>query len=64
MLMAHGDEVGFMVSQINSKGLVRINPLGSIWEQTLLAKRVKLLKDDGTFLIGAISAIAPHLLSP
>ncbi|WP_353486934.1 hypothetical protein [Spiroplasma phoeniceum] len=24
--MAHGDEVGFMVSQINSKGLVRINP--------------------------------------
>ncbi|WFG96266.1 M42 family metallopeptidase [Spiroplasma citri] len=64
MLMAHGDEVGFMVSQINSKGLVRINPLGGIGEQTLLAKRVKLLKDDGTFLTGAISAIAPHLLSP
>ncbi|KAF0851887.1 MAG: M42 family metallopeptidase [Spiroplasma poulsonii] len=64
MLMAHGDEVGFMVSQINEKGLIRINPLGGIWEQTLLAKRVRLLKDDGTFIIGAISAIAPHLLSP
>ncbi|WP_338964356.1 MULTISPECIES: M42 family metallopeptidase [unclassified Spiroplasma] len=64
MLMAHGDEIGFMVSQINEKGLIRINPLGGIWEQTLLAKRLRLLKDDGTFIIGAISAIAPHLLSP
>ncbi|WP_425378886.1 hypothetical protein [Spiroplasma endosymbiont of Polydrusus pterygomalis] len=62
--MAHGDEVGFMISQINNKGLVRINPLGGIWEQTLLAKRVKLLKDDESFLSGAISEIAPDLLSP
>ncbi|AHF61426.1 hypothetical protein P344_06265 [Spiroplasma mirum ATCC 29335] len=64
MLMAHGDEVGFMVRQINPKGLVKINPLGGIWEQTLLANRVKLLKDDGTFIKGTISAISPHLLSP
>ncbi|AGM26495.1 glutamyl aminopeptidase [Spiroplasma syrphidicola EA-1] len=64
MLMAHGDEVGFMVRQINEQGLVSVNPLGGIWEQTLLAKRVKLLTDDGRFLTGAFSAISPHLLTP
>ncbi|WP_374695910.1 hypothetical protein [Spiroplasma endosymbiont of Polydrusus formosus] len=61
--MAHSDEVGFMVSQINSKGLVRIKPLGGIWEKTLLAKRVNLLKMMGHSNV-AISVIAPHLLSP
>lgn len=63
MIMSHADEVGFMVRQINEKGLLKIEPLGGIWSQTLLAKRLVLLKDDNTFITGAISAVAPHLLS-
>lgn len=63
MIMSHADEVGFMVRQINEKWLLKIEPLGGIWSQTLPAKRLVLLKDDNIFITGAISAVAPHLLS-
>lgn len=63
MILSHIDEVGFMVKSINDKGLVEVEPLGGINPQTLLAKRVTLRKDDGTYIKGTFSAIAPHLLS-
>lgn len=64
MILSHIDEVGFMVKSINDKGLVEVEPLGGINPQTLLAKRVTLRKDDGNYIKGAFSAMAPHLLSP
>lgn len=62
MLMAHIDEIGFMVKAINEKGLVSVEPIGGFNPQTLLAQRVTLRKNDGTYIKGTFSAIAPHLL--
>lgn len=63
MVAGHMDEVGFMVKQIQDNGLLKILPIGGIWEQTLLAKRVRLLTRDFKEISGAICSIPPHFLT-
>lgn len=63
MISAHLDEVGFMVKEIQDNGLLKIVPIGGIWEQTLLAQRIRLLKRDLTEVNGAICSIPPHFLT-
>ena len=55
------DEVGFMVTSINAKGLIRFQPLGGWWSQVLLAQRVEIMTDNGP-VIGVIGSTPPHLL--
>lgn len=62
MVAGHMDEVGFMVTQITDNGLLRFQPLGGWWEQTMLAQRVHVVTDNGP-IIGVIASIPPHLLS-
>ena len=40
LVVAHMDEVGFMVTSINSQGLIKANPIGGLNDQTLLTSRV------------------------
>ncbi|MFS1517572.1 M42 family metallopeptidase [Bacillus sp. SCS-151] len=61
MVAGHMDEVGFMVTQITSSGLIRFQTLGGWWSQVLLAQRVQIITDNGP-VIGVISSISPHLL--
>lgn len=63
MIAAHQDEVGFMVSAIQENGLLKFIPVGGIWEQTLLAQRVRLLTRNHTEIKGAICSIPPHFLT-
>lgn len=62
MVVAHMDEVGFIVQSILNNGMVKAFPIGGINEQTLLSSRV-LLKGKKGYLKGCIGAIPPHLLT-
>ncbi len=61
MLAAHMDEVGFLVTYIEDTGFIRFKPIGGIDQRVLLAKRVKIGKDEVTGVIG-VKAI--HLQAP
>ncbi|MDG5787725.1 M42 family metallopeptidase [Evansella sp. AB-P1] len=61
MVAGHMDEVGFMVTSITEKGLIRFQPLGGWWSQVLLAQRLQIITDQGP-VIGVIGSTPPHLL--
>ncbi|WP_059104028.1 M42 family metallopeptidase [Shouchella shacheensis] len=61
MVAGHMDEVGFMVTTINEKGLISFQTLGGWWSQVLLAQRVEIVTDNGP-VIGVIGSTPPHLL--
>ncbi|MFD2046368.1 M42 family metallopeptidase [Ornithinibacillus salinisoli] len=62
MVAGHMDEVGFMVTQITKRGLIRFQTLGGWWNQVMLAQRVQVMTDNGP-VIGVISSIPPHNLT-
>lgn len=62
LVVAHMDEVGFMVSKILSNGAVMVIPLGGHNPQALLSNRVVLKTQKGEFFKGLINALPPHLL--
>ncbi|MFC4737596.1 M42 family metallopeptidase [Bacillus daqingensis] len=61
MVAGHMDEVGFMVTSIDDKGLIRFQPLGGWWSQVLLAQRLHIITDNGP-VTGVIGSVPPHLL--
>lgn len=61
MLASHMDEVGLMVSYIEDNGFIKFKPVGGIDQRVLLAKRVKIGKDN---VMGVIGVKAIHLQSP
>lgn len=63
MMAAHMDEVGFIVVGIEKNGMLKGHAVGGINEETLLSSRVLLKNKQGSYLLGSIGAIPPHLLS-
>ncbi len=61
MVAGHMDEVGFMVTSISDKGLIRFQTLGGWWSQVLLAQRMQIMTDNGP-VVGVVGSIPPHLL--
>lgn len=61
MLAAHMDEVGLMATYIEENGFVRFKPVGGIDQRVLLAKRVKIGKNE---ILGVIGVKAIHLQAP
>lgn len=61
MVAGHMDEVGFMVTSVTDKGMLRFQPLGGWWSQVLLAQRVEVITKNGP-VVGVIASIPPHLL--
>ncbi len=64
MISGHMDEIGFLVSYIDDKGFLRLNPVGGFDPKTLVAQRVKVHgreELDGV-LMPAIKPI--HLMTP
>jgi putative aminopeptidase FrvX len=59
----HLDEVGFMITQIDSKGFLRFQPVGGWWSQVMLAQRVTIVTKKGD-VTGIIGSKPPHILSP
>lgn len=63
VISGHLDEVGFMVTRIDSKGFLWFQPLGGWWSQVLLAQRVTVVTKKGD-LTGIIGSKPPHILTP
>ncbi len=61
MLMAHMDELGFVIRKIESGGFLRVNRLGGVPERVLAGRAVAIHSDDGRTLPGVIGLKSHHL---
>lgn len=62
MVLAHMDEVGFIVKQIMPTGALKLHAVGGWFSQNLLAHRLILTTQSGQKYPGTIGSIPPHLL--
>lgn len=62
MVAGHLDEVGFMVTRIDSDGFIYFQTIGGWWNQVMLAQRVTIMSNDGD-ITGIIGSKPPHILS-
>lgn len=61
-LLAHMDEVGFMVQGITADGFLLMVPLGGWWNHTLPSQRVVVHTRAGRRIPGQVGTKPPHLL--
>lgn len=62
-ILAHMDEVGFIVSRINDKGLIGFELVGSIDARLLLGCELDIMTTDGKLVRGVIGNKSRHLQS-
>lgn len=62
MVAGHLDEIGFMVTRIDTDGFVYFQTVGGWWSQVMLAQRVTIMTKDGD-VTGVIGSKPPHILS-
>lgn len=63
LVMAHMDEVGFLVSKINDGGFISLNPLGGWVDHVLWSQKWAIRKPDGHYIYSISGMDAPHVLS-
>ncbi len=61
MVIAHMDEIGFMVKEITPDGYVKFLPLGGWWGHVALGQRMRIITSKGPVL-GVVGSQPPHLL--
>lgn len=54
MLAAHMDEIGFLVKYVADNGSLRLQPLGGLNAENLVAQRVRVHTRSGDVLLGAV----------
>ena len=64
LVAGHLDEVGFMISKIDSKGFLSFQTVGGWWSQVMLAQRVTIVTRNKGTVTGIIGSKPPHILSP
>ena len=62
MIAGHMDEVGAMVLEITSKGVIKMIPIGGISPAVMVSQHMNVVLDDGSFVPGVVGAKPPHLL--
>ena len=62
LVLAHLDEVGFMVQNITPDGFLQFLPLGGWWSHSLLAQRVRIRTRSGEEHTGVVASQPPHFL--
>jgi endoglucanase len=62
MVAAHMDEIGLMVSHIDSDGFLRVVPVGGWFDQTILSQRVIIHGREGARLTGVVGSRPPHVM--
>ncbi|MBM7559481.1 M42 family metallopeptidase [Marinitoga litoralis] len=60
MVLAHMDEVGFMVTKINDDGTFHISPVGGVDSRVVFAQRLRVNNE----ILGIVQIKPIHLLSP
>ncbi len=63
MLVGHIDEIGVMVTHVDSDGFVSFASLGGWDARVLIGQRMRLMAKDGD-LIGVVGIKPPHLMTP
>jgi len=63
LLMAHMDEVGFLVRYIDERGFVYMNPLGGYIDQSVLTQRYTIMTARGP-VVGYTGFKSTHIVSP
>jgi putative aminopeptidase len=61
MLMAHMDELGFVIRKIEPDGFLRVHRLGGVPERVLAGQAVSIHSDDGRSHPGVIGLKSHHL---
>ncbi len=66
MILAHMDEIGFLVKHVDDKGFIRVHPVGGFDARVLPAQRVIVHGHAGDELLGVMTTAAKpiHLLDP
>lgn len=62
VVTGHMDEIGFMVQNITSDGLIQFVPLGGWWTHSLLAQRVSIKNRENRKITGLVTSRPPHFL--
>jgi len=60
MLAAHMDEIGFLVTYVDEKGFLRLDPVGGINPQVCLAKRVLVFGKERVWAV--VGSKPPHIM--
>jgi endoglucanase len=63
MIIAHMDEIGFIVREITKEGYITFLPLGGWWGHVALGQRLQIMTSKGPVL-GVVGSKPPHLLPP
>jgi putative aminopeptidase FrvX len=63
LLMAHMDEVGFLVRYIDDRGFIYVNPVGGYFDQSVLTQRMIVMTPRGPVL-GYTGFKSGHILNP
>lgn len=64
MIAAHMDEIGLMISHIDKKGFIRVQPIGG-WSPIILpGQRVIIVAENGRKIRGVVGSKPPHLMKP
>lgn len=63
MFATHMDEVGFIVSAIDERGFLRIQPVGNLWTHTLMQQLVDVTTIDGRKWRGILGGPQTHAIS-
>lgn len=61
-MVAHMDEIGFMVQGVTDDGFLLLVTLGGWWNHTLPSQRVLVMTRDGKRIPGQVGTKPPHLL--
>ncbi len=62
MYVAHADEIGLMITNIDEKGLLSFTDMGGFDQRTLVAQEVRVLGKEE--VLGVIGTKPPHLNTP
>ncbi len=60
LILAHMDEVGFVVKNICENGIIKVSPIGGHLPEVTLSQRVNLKLLNNTLLEGVILGKSPH----
>ena len=61
LIPGHVDEIGFMVTSVNSIGYLTFNQLGGWFDQVLLGQRIQVMGSKG-MVRGVIACKPPHIM--
>ncbi len=62
MYVAHADEIGLMVTDIDEKGLLSFTNMGGVDQRVLVAQEVRIMGKEE--VLGVIGTKPPHLTTP